>query len=96
MGWDQASLLQAVKAPVSSWAAGVKGSANYVQGVWIRLNGGGSRGEGTIAGLPEELQMPAIDKEARNVATKSLALEIANLEKQLQESSKVSIVPVPL
>ena len=82
-------ILQAVKTPVSSWAAGVKGGANYVKGVWDRLNGGGRRTDGLIDGLPEELQIPAVDKEARVSATKALSLEIANVEKQLQEASKV-------
>lgn len=86
--------MQAVKTPVSSWAAGVKGGAGYVKGVWIRLNGGGSRPQGFIDGLPEELRMPAIDKEARIVATKALSLEIANVEKHLQEASKV-VPPQP-
>ena len=82
-------IMQVTKTPVSSWGAGVKGGANYVRGVWTRLNGGGRRTDGLIDGLPEELQMPAVDKEARSAATKTLSLEIANLEKQLQESSKV-------
>ena len=64
--------------------------ADYVQGVWVRLNGGGRRLAG-IAGLPQGLQMPPVNKEARAAATKALSMEISSLEKRLQESSKVSL-----
>ncbi len=63
--------------------------ADYIQGVWVRLNGGGRRLAG-IAGLPQGLQMPPVNKEARAEATKALSLEISSLEKRLQESSKAS------
>ena len=62
--------------------------ADYIQGVWVRLNGGGRRLAG-IAGLPTGLVMPPVNKEARAAATKALSLEISSLEKRLQESSKV-------
>ena len=65
--------------------------ADYIQGVWVRLNGGGRRLAG-IAGLPQGLQMPPVNKEARAAATKALSLEISSLEKRLQESSKVSLM----
>jgi hypothetical protein len=81
--------MQAVKTPVRRWAAGVRTGADYVQGVWVRLNGGGRRADGVIAGLPAGLQMPTASKEARAAATKALSLEISSLEKRLQESSKV-------
>lgn len=84
------SNLQAVKTPVRRWAAGVRTGADYIQGVWVRLNGGGRRLAG-IAGLPQGLQMPPVNKEARAAATKALSLEISSLEKRLQESSKVSL-----
>lgn len=77
------------------WAAGVRTGADYVQGVWVRLNGGGQRPEGVIAGLPAGLQMPSVNKEARAAATKSLSVEISNLEKRLQESSKVGLGGCP-
>ena len=41
----------------------------------MRLNGGGRRLAG-IAGLPQGLQMPPVNKEARAAATKALSLEI--------------------
>ena len=47
---------------MSRWAEGVRGGADYVQGVWVRLNGGGGRPEGVIAGLPTGLQMPSVNK----------------------------------
>ena len=74
--------------PVRRWAAGVRTGADYIQGVWIRLNGGG-RQLADIAGLPPGLQMPPVDKDARAAATKAISLEISSLEKRLQESSKV-------
>ena len=78
-----------MKTPVRRWGAGVRTGADYIQGVWIRLNGGGRRVPG-IAGLPSGLQMPPVNKEIRAMATKALSLEISSLEKRLQESSKAS------
>lgn len=73
---------------MSRWAEGLRTSAGYVKGVWVRLNGGG-RGMEVSSGLPDGLQMPQANKEARAAATKAISLEVSSLEKQLQEASKV-------
>ena len=78
-----------MKTPVRRWAAGFRTGADYVTGVWVRLNGGGRRADGLVEGLPEGLQMPRANKEARAAATKALSVEISSLEKRLQDSSKV-------
>mmetsp|Transcript_10523 Transcript_10523/g.21674 ORF Transcript_10523/g.21674 Transcript_10523/m.21674 type:complete len:600 (-) Transcript_10523:697-2496(-) len=69
-------------------------SANYMKGVWIRLNGGGKQGLDLVP-LPESLPRPtAISKKARDAfklgtPSEIVSIEVDRLDKELKEASKV-------
>ncbi len=69
-------------------------SANYMKGVWIRLNGGGKQGLDLVP-LPESLPRPtAISKKARDAfklgtPSEIVSIEVDRLDKEFKEASKV-------
>jgi len=65
----------------------VKGTGSYLQGLWTRLNGGGTSGRQTALdsmGLPT----PTSTRKEGELVVSMLSLELDNLERQLQEASK--------
>lgn len=86
-------MLQVRGTPLRTWAAGAKTGADYVQGLWKRLNGSAQQSmmEGLLnkQGPLKDLPWPRADPEARAGAITSLSHSIDSLEKRLQEASKV-------
>ena len=76
------------------WATGAKVGADYVQGLWARLNGTAlavtSNGSvGAWSGPLQDLPWPRANPEARAGSITHLSHSIDALEKRLQEASKV-------
>ena len=84
---------------MTALVGGLKGSAAYAKGLWIRLNGGGGGGGGAhlrtvaAAGAGQEprtqLPVPVPRRAERAAATAALSRSIDALEQKLQEASKV-------
>lgn len=68
-------------------------AANYMKGVWIRLNGGGKTGLDTVP-LPEQLPTPVkISQEAKKAfamgkSSEIISISVERLDKELKEASK--------
>lgn len=79
--------VQRVRAtPVQRWFTGVRSGVGYVGGLWGRLNG--TAGPGSERYLPEGLPLPMSTRQERQAAVRELTVQLDQLEKQLQESSK--------
>lgn len=63
----------------------LKQSGSYLQGLWIRLNGGGNRSK---ASLPMDLPLPQSSRKEVELAISQIQLELEGLEKRVQEASK--------
>ena len=96
--YRSASCAQARATPVTALVGGLRGSAAYAKGLWIRLNGGGGGGAGgharmaaTGAGQEPKTQLPVpvARRAERAAATAALSRSIDALEQKLQEASKV-------
>ena len=81
---------QVAKTQPDAWLGGLRSGASYAKGLWLRLNGspsdGGQSTSIILASLPRPSQ-PSAQLRASSIASRSQ--EIASLEKQLQETSKV-------
>ena len=81
---------------MTALVGGLKGSAAYAKGLWIRLNGGGGGGHVrtvAAAGAGQEprtqLPVPVARRAERAAAMAALSRSIDALEQKLQEASKV-------
>mmetsp|Transcript_20484 Transcript_20484/g.61660 ORF Transcript_20484/g.61660 Transcript_20484/m.61660 type:complete len:811 (-) Transcript_20484:440-2872(-) len=72
--------------PPQDLLAGVRKSASYARGVWVRLNGGG-KGSGGLR-LPDGIPLPPTTKEGQPKRIAELNAHVEVLEKALQEASK--------
>ncbi|KAK9821246.1 hypothetical protein WJX74_000565 [Apatococcus lobatus] len=84
----QPAVQRARSTPLKGWVGFAKDGASYTRGLWERLNGADAA-EAVGKTSLNELPHATSTREARQVTANRLSVEVEELEKKLQEMSKV-------